>query len=60
MMSYELSLDAEEDLHELIRYTLRQWGADQVRNYTQELERGIDALANGYGHYKTLENIIRP
>jgi plasmid stabilization system protein ParE len=57
MISYELSLDAEEDLHEVIRYTLRRWGADQVRNYTQEVERGMDALANGYGHYETLEDI---
>lgn len=57
MPPYELSLDAEEDLHEVVMYTLRRWGADQVRSYTQELESGMEALANGYGHYKTLEDI---
>lgn len=45
MLPYELTPDAERDLREIARYTLRQWGARQQRRYASLLEAGFRALA---------------
>ena len=45
MVPYELTPDAERDLREIARYTLRQWGARQQRRYASLLEAGFRALA---------------
>jgi plasmid stabilization system protein ParE len=49
---YVLTQAAEADLREIIRYTRRQWGETQVRNYVAKLERGIERLAAGRGGFK--------
>ena len=45
MVPYELTPDAERDLREIARYTLRQWGVRQQRRYASVLEAGFRALA---------------
>ena len=54
---YVLTTGAEADLREIIRYTRRQWGADQVRRYVGQLERGIADLAAGKRPSKALTAI---
>lgn len=43
--SYVLTLAAETDLREIIRYTRREWGAAQARLYAGRLQRCVEALA---------------
>ena len=38
--AYVLTLGAEADLREIIRYTRQQWSDQQVRVYIGRLERG--------------------
>jgi len=45
MVPYELTPDAERDLREIARYTLRQWGVRQQRRYASALEAGFRAIA---------------
>ena len=45
MLPYELTPDAERDLREIARYTLRQWGARQQQRYARVLEAGFQAIA---------------
>lgn len=51
---YILSAAAEADLREIIRYTRKQWGDAQVRNYIAKLEGGIARLAAGEGVFKDM------
>jgi len=57
LSSYVLSAAAEADLREIIRYTRRQWGDGQVRNYVLQLEAGIESLAAGDGAFRDLSDI---
>ena len=43
-MPYELTSDAEHDLREIARYTLRQWGARQQQRYARLLEAGFRSI----------------
>jgi plasmid stabilization system protein ParE len=45
MLPYVLTPDAERDLREVARYTLRQWGARQQRRYASLLEAEFRAIA---------------
>jgi len=54
---YEMSLAAESDLREIIRYTACQWGVEQVRHYTKALEKCTCALVTGNTRYKELNEI---
>jgi toxin ParE1/3/4 len=45
MVPYELTPDAERDLREIARYTLRQWGVRQQRRYASALEARFRAIA---------------
>ncbi len=38
MQPFELSKDAEEDLREVARYTLKKWGKEQLAEYRQGLK----------------------
>jgi toxin ParE1/3/4 len=44
-VSYTLSNQAAEDLSEIARYTVRQFGVDQAKKYGQELESSFGQLA---------------
>ena len=45
MRLYDLSQDAENDLREILRYTLKEWGREQVERYRQTLVQKLDSIA---------------
>lgn len=47
MSSYRLSPHAEEDLHEIARYTADVWGVEQAQRYATALERCFLSIAAG-------------
>lgn len=54
---YEMSPDAESDLDEIIEYTNKKHGSEQVLKYVADLEKCSDDLATEYGHYKEFPDI---
>jgi toxin ParE1/3/4 len=50
MAEYELTLDAENDLREIARYTTRTWGVAQTRKYKAALLRGFTGIAKETVH----------
>jgi len=47
MLSYEITSPAEEDLKEIARYTLTQWGKKQSLHYAGLLEKCSRDIAAG-------------
>ena len=45
MPGYRLTPDAQSDLIEIRRYTLKQWGSSQSQKYVSELRQTIRLLA---------------
>ncbi len=45
MPGYRLTPDAQSDLIEIRRYTLKQWGRSQSQKYLSELRQSIRLLA---------------
>ncbi|KEY56567.1 type II toxin-antitoxin system RelE/ParE family toxin [Serratia sp. DD3] len=58
MKTYLLTVEAEADLRGIIRYTRKQWGTTQVRNYIARLEHGIANLAAGRGAFKDMSELF--
>ena len=56
-MLYELSSGADKDLENIARYTLKTWGAEQIRKYMSALEERIENLPQGVGRFKELEGL---
>ena len=54
---YFLSLAAEADLRDIIRYTRRQWGDAQARAYIATLQTGIERLVAGQGLFKDMATL---
>ncbi len=46
MVSYDLTPEAEEDLKNIIRYTIEQWGLEQAQRYVYLLESGFQKIAD--------------
>jgi plasmid stabilization system protein ParE len=46
MVSYDLTPEAEEDLKDIIRYTIEQWGLEQAQRYADLLEIGCQKIAD--------------
>ena len=53
MREYELSQDAQQDLLEIARYTLRTWGSEQARYYELALTRCFESIASGEARART-------
>lgn len=49
---YVLTLAAEGDLRDIIRYTRKQWGDAQTRSYVAKLQAGMESVATGEGFFK--------
>src|SRR3546814_10838728 len=49
---YALTLAAEADLRDIIRYTGKQWGDTQTRSYVTKLQADMDRIAAGEGFFK--------
>lgn len=45
MVAYRLTRDAQTDLIEIRRYTLKQWGVEQSKKYLLELRQTIKVLS---------------
>jgi len=45
MQSYNFALSAENDLADIVDYTIRKWGADQASKYIDGLEQQTQLLA---------------
>lgn len=54
---YELTLTAEADMRDIIRYTIRTHGVSQMHIYTEKLKQCATALASGKEHFRTLPEI---
>jgi plasmid stabilization system protein ParE len=54
-LNYVLTDDAEADLRGIIRYTRKEWGAEQVRTYVAKLKADIARVAAGQGVFKELD-----
>ena len=48
MAAYELSEDAEQDLRDVARYTLRKWGKNALQQYRAGLKRTFETLTEPY------------
>lgn len=46
MMNYELTAEAEEDLKQIARYTVKQWGKRQSLKYAKLLDACFLKIAN--------------
>ena len=46
MTSYELTADAEEDLKQIARYTVKEWGKKQSLKYGALLEACFEKIAH--------------
>ncbi len=44
MKRYELTLDAEQDLREVARYTLNKWGKDKFHIYRKGLKETFERI----------------
>ena len=51
---YVLTLAAEADLRDIIRYTGKQWGDTQTRSYVTKLQADMDRIAAGEGFFKDM------
>jgi len=45
MPSYDFTVQAMEDLREIIRYTKQTWGLEQTQRYREELELALTKLS---------------
>lgn len=57
MPSYQTSDAAEEDLQEIMEYTLTRHGEKQAFQYIDDLEECTENLARSYGHYKEIHGL---
>jgi toxin ParE1/3/4 len=57
MPSYELTSYAQEDLADIIEYTVNNYGIAQAREYVAALEKCAENLAGSQGFYRELKNI---
>jgi plasmid stabilization system protein ParE len=58
-MNYVLTKFAEADLSNISRYTRRQWGSAQTRNYNRKLKQGCARLAAGQEPFTNMELDLR-
>ena len=56
-VTYVLTVAAEADIRDVIRYTRKHWGVDQARSYAAKLTHGIERLATEHGASKNLAAI---
>lgn len=56
MQSYQLTLQAEEDIKGIARYTLEQWGNAQSTHYAEILERHFEGISRGGVHSRSFSD----
>lgn len=58
MIPYELTPAAETDLREIARYTRRQWGVAQSRDYARRLTSCFQTIADGEVVQRTFSDLF--
>jgi len=53
MSSYKFTKDAEEDLEQIVRYTIREWGERQAKQYVDKLQECFQRIADKQAIAKT-------
>jgi toxin ParE1/3/4 len=56
MLSYQLSIDAESDLDDILQYTFDHFGVDQMIKYNAQLMQCFDEISKAKGLYKEFES----
>lgn len=56
MQFYELTVPAQEDLKEIARYTLTEWGEKQSLHYAELLEKRFREIAARTAHSRPFSN----
>lgn len=54
---YETSPEADEDIGDIIIYTVERWGVAQVRKYIAGLEKRMQEMATGKAHLKRFKEL---
>lgn len=57
MQGYGLTLDAEEDLRGVWRYTFAKWGPDQADRYLGQMEACFEAISHDRAQSKSFETL---
>jgi len=58
MLPYKLTLLAEEDIKEIARYTLKQWGKMQSMHYAGKLENHFRKISSGSVHSRSFSESL--
>ena len=56
MSFYQLSIDAESDLDDILQYTFDRFGVDQMIKYNAQLIQCFDEISKAKGLYKEIES----
>ena len=46
MQNYRVTKDAEQDLRQVARYTLKEWGPAMLKNYRSGLKKTFERIGN--------------
>ena len=55
MPDYHLTPEADDDLIEIARYTLKTWGEEQAEHYENKLRSVFEAIACGKAHSREVK-----
>ncbi len=55
MSNFEVSFDAEQDLLDIISYTIENHGVPKMELYIAKLEKCADQLAMKQGHFRVID-----
>ena len=58
MAGFEKTRDVDEDIANIVAYSVDRWGVEQVRKYMSGLERRLDEFASGLTISKNLDDLI--
>jgi toxin ParE1/3/4 len=50
--------EAQAELRDIVRHTVKQWGADQARTYARQIDDAAADLATGQGVYKDWSAVL--
>ena len=57
MSAYEKTFDVDQDIENIVEYTARNWGHNQVRRYIAGLEEKLSDLAANRTYYKSHDHL---
>lgn len=60
MSSYHLSSKADDDIDDIVDYTLETWGESQTHNYVSEVYQFVQTLADNTGLGRSASEFAAP